>query len=55
MVNRVDIVTEPGRAWKDGVRMIPTLKADGQSLSGIYLSPEKIRAFVTKTETEQPG
>lgn len=47
-INRVDIVTHPGRAWKDGVRMIPTLRAGEQTLSGIFLSPEQIRAFVAK-------
>ena len=46
-VEKVDILTNPGRTLKEGVRMIPTLKAGDRQLSGIYLSSAKVREFVT--------
>ena len=46
-IEKVDILTSPGRAFKDGVRMIPTLKTGDGKLSGIFLSSAEIREFVT--------
>jgi hypothetical protein len=47
-IEKVDILTHPGRTFKDGVRMIPTLKAGDRVLTGIFLSPSEIRDFVKK-------
>ncbi|WP_457574752.1 hypothetical protein [Desulfolithobacter sp.] len=52
-INRVDIVTHPGRAWKEGIRMIPTLRAGKQTLSGLFLSPGQIRSFVAKASKKE--
>ena len=46
-IEKVDILTNPGRTFKDGVKMIPTLKAGDKTLSGIFLSSAQIREFVT--------
>ena len=46
-IEKVDILTNPGRTLKDGVKMIPTLKAGDKILSGIFLSSAQIREFVT--------
>ena len=51
IVEKVDIMTNPGRAWKDGIRMIPALKAGNEILSGVLLSEEEIRRFVQETNT----
>ena len=48
-IEKVDILTNPGRTLKDGVRMIPTLKAGDRTLTGIYLSSAQVREFVTAT------
>lgn len=48
-IEKVDILTNPGRTFKDGVRMIPTLKAGDRTLTGIYLSSAQVREFVTAT------
>ena len=45
-VEEIDIVTNPLRAWKDGVRFIPTLKSGDKTLTGIFLSREKIQGFL---------
>ena len=50
-IEKVDILTNPGRAIKEGVRMIPTLKAGDQTLTGIFLSPVQVRKFVTGSLT----
>jgi hypothetical protein len=48
-IEKVDILAEPGRTLKDGVKMIPTLKAGDRLLSGIFLSSAKIRNFIQQT------
>ena len=45
-IEEVDIVTNPLRAWKDGVRFIPTLKCGDKSLSGVFLGREEIQDFL---------
>lgn len=45
-VEEVDIVTNPLRAWKDGVRFIPSLKSGGKDLTGVFLSRQKIQDFL---------
>jgi hypothetical protein len=45
-VEEIDIVTNPLRAWKDGVRFIPTLKHGDRTLSGVFLSREEIQHFL---------
>jgi len=45
-IEKVDILAQPGRALKDGIKMIPTLKSGDRRLSGIFLSSAKIRDFV---------
>ncbi len=48
-IEKVDILTSPARSLKDGVRMIPTLKAGNRVLSGIFLSAPEIRNFIKNT------
>ena len=45
-IEKVDILAQPGRALKDGIKMIPTLKSGDRLLTGIFLSSAKIRAFI---------
>lgn len=45
-IEEVDIMTNPLRAWKDGVRFIPTLKSDNKTLSGVFLSRREIQDFL---------
>jgi hypothetical protein len=46
-IEKVDILSQPFRMLKDGIRMIPTLKAGDRTLSGIYVSSTQVREFVT--------
>jgi len=48
-IEKVEILTSPGRTFKDGVRMIPTLKVGDRTLTGVYLSSAQVRGFVTAT------
>ena len=47
-LEEVEIITNPLRALKDGVKFIPTLKSGDEQLSGILLSRDKIEAFLKK-------
>ena len=42
----IDILAKPADAWRAGVRMIPTIEADGHKLSGILLDKKKISTFL---------
>jgi len=47
-IEEVDIMTNPIKSWQAGIRMIPALKIDDKSLSGLYLSREAIKKFISK-------
>ncbi len=51
-IKRIDILAHPGIALKAGMKMIPTLDAEGARLSGFLLSSDEIRAFVTRFVSE---
>lgn len=45
-IEMVDVVSSPLRAWKDGIRMIPAMKAGEKKLSAILLDKKTISAFL---------
>ncbi len=47
-LEEVEILRNPLRALKDGVKFIPTLKSGEEQLSSILLSNEKIKTFLNK-------
>ncbi len=47
-LEEIEILSNPLRALKDGVKFIPTLKCGKEQLSGILLSSEKIEKFIKK-------
>ncbi|HIQ36596.1 MAG TPA: hypothetical protein EYH36_01145 [Desulfocapsa sulfexigens] len=49
-LEEVEIMTNPLRALKDGVKFIPTLKSGDERLSGILLNRKKIKAFLDKIQ-----
>lgn len=46
-IEEVDVLLSPGRAWKEGVRMIPALQIDNDLKSALYLNKESIMEFIT--------
>ena len=54
-LKEIDIVTHPGTAWKNGVRMIPTLVCGDRRLAGIYLSASRIRSFLAQCGQDTDG
>jgi len=52
-VEEVDVVTSPLRAWKDGVRFIPTLKSGDRTLTGVFLSRSEIQGFLKELGMKQ--
>jgi hypothetical protein len=46
VVERVEYLTNLGRAREDGVWSIPSLVADERRLSGFYLTKKSIRRFL---------
>lgn len=51
-IQTIEVTTNPWRAWKDGIRMIPALRIGDKTLAGILLSPGKISAFIDKNRAE---
>ena len=51
-LSKVEFLTNSGRAREDGVRSIPTLVARGKSLSGVVLTPSRIRRFIESLDLE---
>ena len=49
-VIKIDVVTHPLTAWKEGVRMFPALKFGDKILSGVFLSGKEIRKFIDKAK-----
>ena len=47
-VEKVDVITNPARVWKGGIRMFPALRAGKDILSGILLNEDEIRKFFRK-------
>ena len=49
-IENVEIITNPLRALKDGIKIIPTLTIGDKKLSGILLSSSKIEQFLKRNE-----
>ena len=49
-LEEVEIITNPLRALRDGIKFIPTLRYGDEKISGILLSKEKIAVFLDKVE-----
>jgi hypothetical protein len=47
-LEEIEVLTNPLRALKDGVKFIPTLKYGAEQLSGILLDRAKIEAFLQR-------
>ena len=47
-LEEVEIISNPLRTLKDGVKFIPTLKSGDEQISGILLSRDKIKVFLNK-------
>ncbi len=47
-IEEVEIITNPLRTLKDGVKFIPTLKCDDEQISGIFLNRKTIETFLEK-------
>ncbi|MCB2217342.1 hypothetical protein [Desulfofustis glycolicus] len=45
-VRRVDVLHQPLRSWRAGVRMIPALACGDELLSGLVLDRDRITAFL---------
>jgi len=50
-LEEVEILSNPLRALKDGVKFIPAIKSGQEQLSGILLSSEKIKSFLKKVQS----
>jgi hypothetical protein len=47
-IEKIDILTHPGKALRQRVRIISTLRDGNRNLSGIFLSSARIRQFVAQ-------
>ena len=48
----VDVMANPLKTWKDGVRMIPAIRIGDKILSGLYLSREAVKKFITAEKNQ---
>jgi len=55
VVEKIDVTARPVDSLRKGIRIIPTLTAEGQKLSGIILTPAAVREFVEKIYRGQPA
>jgi glutaredoxin len=46
VIEKVEYLTNLGRARRDGVRGIPTLVSGERRLGGVFLTPRSIRRFL---------
>jgi hypothetical protein len=53
-VQRVDVLRQPLRSWRAGVRMIPALACNDELLSGLILGRERIAAFLAQHHLIDP-
>jgi hypothetical protein len=51
-LEEVEVISNPLRTLKDGVKFIPTLKSGNEQISGILLSHDKIKAFLNKVRAQ---
>ena len=42
----VDVLAQPKRAFRAGIKMIPTIEAGGKKISGIILKKDQIEHFL---------
>ena len=49
-LEEVEIITNPLRSLKDGVKFIPTLMSGDKRLSGILLNKDKIEKFLESVQ-----
>ena len=49
-IEQVDIIRNPLRSLKDGVKMIPTLQCNNEKISGVILSKNKIAEFLNRVD-----
>jgi hypothetical protein len=47
-IETVEVTTNPARAWQDGIRMIPAIRCEDKTLSGVMLSKAAINSFLKK-------
>ena len=46
----IDILSHPLQTWQAGIRMIPAIRIEKRTLSGLYLTRKKIIHFVYNEE-----
>ncbi len=51
-IEEIEIITNPLRALRDGIKFIPTIKVGDMTLSGTLLSSEKIEKFLNKVKQQ---
>lgn len=44
----IEIVTNPDRAREAGIRTIPALKVEDEILTGLFITPAKIKSFLSR-------
>jgi hypothetical protein len=47
----VDILSNPLRCWKEGIRMIPAITVGNRKLSGVYLTRQSITKFLNTNDS----
>jgi glutaredoxin len=45
-VEKIEVTARPAESLRNGIRMIPTLTAGDNKLSGLFLTPTAVRKFV---------
>lgn len=45
-IEELDVAVHPLRAWREGIRLVPAIRAGDKIISGLFLGSRKIREFL---------
>lgn len=52
-ISEVEVAKNLVEHWRQGVRMIPRIEVGQQSLTGIYLTKNRIRSFIEQVKLKK--
>lgn len=49
-IKEIEVTTHPIKIWQQGIRLIPALQIEQQTLSGLYLTKKQIKNFIQRSK-----
>ncbi|WP_282755996.1 glutaredoxin family protein [Desulfuromonas thiophila] len=51
-IEEINVLRQPLRSWRAGIRLIPALQAGAQHLSGLWLNPAQLQTFLDRLDAD---